>query len=104
MHVVVEEILSGAAEIAAAAPSERKACRNQRQDRCGAGGPQCAPDRKMRLRHAECPMSAPATAAAGSGTFFGSAATAGFRRLAFDADDGEDQDGPQSIARGAIHA
>ncbi len=36
MHVVVEEILSGAAEIATAAPPERQAYREQRQDRCRA--------------------------------------------------------------------
>jgi hypothetical protein len=48
-------------------------------------------------------MSAPATATAGSGTFFRSAATAGFRRRAFDPDYGEDQDGTQPFARRTIH-
>jgi hypothetical protein len=32
MHVVVAEILAGAAEIAAAAAAERHACEKQRQD------------------------------------------------------------------------
>jgi hypothetical protein len=33
MHVVVDEILAGAAEIAATAPSERQAQQKQRQQR-----------------------------------------------------------------------
>jgi hypothetical protein len=47
-------------------------------------------------------MSAPAAAAARSGAFFRSAAIAGFVGLAFDPDDGKDQDRPHAFAWYAI--
>jgi hypothetical protein len=45
--------------------------------------------------------SAPTATAAGSRSCFRSAATAGFLRFAFDADNGKDQD--RALARSAIH-
>jgi hypothetical protein len=45
---------------------------------------------------------APTATAAGGGTFFRSAATAG--GFAFDPDDGEDHDDPHAFAWSAIHA
>jgi hypothetical protein len=47
-------------------------------------------------------MSAPTATAAGSGAFFRPAATAGFIGVAFDPDDGKDQDGPHASAWRAI--
>jgi hypothetical protein len=46
---------------------------------------------------------ASATAATRGRTLFRSAATAAFIALAFDPDDGKDQDGPHSLAGSAIH-
>src|ERR1700736_3908494 len=46
MHVVVEKILAGAAEIAAAAATECCACEKQRQHRRGAPNLPPSPDRK----------------------------------------------------------
>jgi hypothetical protein len=52
----------------------------------------------------KCPMSgAPTATAAGGRTFFRSAATAGFIGVAFDPDDGEDQDDPHAFAWSPIH-
>jgi hypothetical protein len=48
------------------------------------------------------PISAPAAPAARGGSFFWSAATAGFIGVAFDADDRKDQDGAHAFARSAI--
>src|ERR1700692_2030755 len=50
-----------------------------------------------------CPVSAPTAAAAGGGTFFRSASTAGFLVVVFDPNDGKDQDGSHAFAWRAIH-
>jgi hypothetical protein len=55
MHVVVEEVLAGTAEIAAAAAAECCACQNQRQQgRVDPGLPR-GPDRKARRGHCKFP-------------------------------------------------
>jgi hypothetical protein len=46
---------------------------------------------------------APTATATGRRTLFRSAAVAGFNDLAFDADDGKDQYGSETIAWSAIH-
>jgi hypothetical protein len=48
-------------------------------------------------------MSASTATAAGSGTFFRSAAAAGFIAFAFDPDDRKDQDGRHAFAWSATH-
>src|SRR6266851_2776052 len=53
MHVVVEKILAGAAEIATAAAAERHAYQEQREGRRRARSLQFCPDRKPRLRHSK---------------------------------------------------
>src|SRR6266404_3240697 len=53
MHVVVEKILAGAAEIAAAAASKRRAYQEHREGRQCNRYLQSCPDRKIRLRHGE---------------------------------------------------
>jgi hypothetical protein len=51
----------------------------------------------------DVPRSAPPAAAARRRTFFRSAAATGFIAIAFDADDGKDQDGSHAFAWSAIH-
>src|SRR5712671_2175465 len=53
VHVVVEDILAGAAEIAAAAAPEDHTYHERRESRRRDRNPQFCPDRKTRLRHGE---------------------------------------------------
>jgi hypothetical protein len=104
MHVVVAEILPGATEVAAAAARGRDADQHQHQDRRSGPDPGSRPDRKMRLRHVDVPISAPPAAAAGSSALFRPPAVAGLIRLAFDSDHRKDQDNPHALAWSAIHS
>jgi len=75
VHVVVAEVLAGAAEIAAATASKGGA--NQQQNESWAWPNPGDPDRKAHLRHGNRPLSGATTATAtGSRSFFRSAPAA----------------------------
>jgi hypothetical protein len=93
VHVVVADIISGAAEIAAAAPPKRSGNGQQQ-------GRRKIPDRQSRLRHGALPIAlAAATTTAWRRALFRPPASTRSIALTLDANDGKDQHGPHAFAR-----